>query len=154
MIPSSWIMWFLLSSSGLGESLVGKSVGFLGLGRIGLAIAKRLKPFGIGIVYYTNRTCNPEAEREVDREKKRIKRTSFPTPDVKVGAERLELQDLGAESDLVVVTASLSESTRHIVNREFLASMRSSSYLVNVARGGLVDQEALLASLQSGGNTK
>ena len=73
---------------------------------------------------------------------------------VKVGAERLELQDLAAESDIVVVTASLSESTRHIVNREFLARMRSSSYLVNVARGGLVDQAALLASLQSGGNTK
>lgn len=54
----------------------------------------------------------------------------------------------------MVVTASLSESTRHIVNREFLERMRSSSYLVNVARGGLVDQEALLASLQSGGNDK
>ena len=52
---------------------------------------------------------------------------------------------------LLLVTASLNESTRHIVNAEFLARMRTSSYLVNVARGGLVDQEALLASLQSGG---
>jgi len=118
--------------SGLGESLVGKNVGFLGLGRIGLAIAKRLKPFGIGKVYYTNRTNNKEAEREV-------------------GGERLELLSLAAESDIVVVTASLSESTRHIVDKEFLARMKSSSFLVNVARGGLVDQEALLASLQSGG---
>ena len=55
----------VLVYSGLGESLVGKSVGFLGLGRIGLAIAKRLIPFGIGKVYYTNRTRNPEAEAEV-----------------------------------------------------------------------------------------
>ena len=52
----------------------------------------------------------------------------------------------------MVVTASLSESTRHIVDKEFLARMKSSAFLINVARGGLVDQEALLASLQSGGN--
>ena len=52
----------------------------------------------------------------------------------------------------MVVTASLSESTRHIVDKEFLARMKSSGFLINVARGGLVDQEALLASLQSGGN--
>lgn len=64
----------------------------------------------------------------------------------------MELYSLAAESDIVIVTASLSSSTRHIVSKEFLAQMRSSSFLVNVARGGLVDQDALLASLQSGGN--
>ena len=64
----------------------------------------------------------------------------------------MELYSLAAESDIVIVTASLSPSTRHIVSKEFLAQMRSSSFLVNVARGGLVDQDALLDSLQSGGN--
>ena len=67
MRKSSLFSMMSLLFSGLGESLVGKSVGFLGLGRIGLAIAKRLIPFGIRKVYYTNRTDNKEAEREVGR---------------------------------------------------------------------------------------
>ena len=47
------------------ESLVGKTIGFIGLGRIGLAIAQRLKPFGIGEIVYSNRKNNEEAEAEV-----------------------------------------------------------------------------------------
>ena len=51
------------------------------------------------------------------------------------------LQELAAVSDILVVAASLSEETRNIVDEEFLGRMKSSSYLINISRGGLVDQE-------------
>ena len=62
----------------------------------------------------------------------------------------MELQELAAVSDILVVAASLSEETRNIVDKEFLGRMKSSSYLINISRGGLVDQEALLAALTGG----
>ena len=60
------------------------------------------------------------------------------------------LQELAAVSDILVVAASLSEETRNIVDEEFLGRMKSSSYLINISRGGLVDQEALLTALTGG----
>ena len=61
----------------------------------------------------------------------------------------MSLEDVASVSDVVIVSASLNESTKHIVNENFLAKMKKTSYLVNVSRGGLVDQEALLDALQS-----
>ena len=63
---------------------------------------------------------------------------------------RLGLSELAAVSDILVVTASLSEETTHIVDTEFLSRMRSSAYLINISRGGLVDQEALIKALTVG----
>ena len=61
----------------------------------------------------------------------------------------MSLEDVASVSDVVIVSASLNESTKNIVNENFLAKMKKTSYLVNVSRGGLVDQEALLDALQS-----
>ena len=61
----------------------------------------------------------------------------------------MSLEDVASVSDVVIVSASLNESSKHIVNANFLAKMKKTSYLVNVSRGGLVDQEALLDALQS-----
>ena len=63
---------------------------------------------------------------------------------------RLGLSELAAVSDILVVTASLSEETTHIVDAEFLSRMRSSAYLINISRGGLVDQRALITALTGG----
>ena len=65
---------------------------------------------------------------------------------------RVSLAKLAAVSDILVVAASLTQETENIVNAEFLGNMKSTAFLINISRGGLVDQEALLASLQSGGN--
>ena len=53
-------------------------------------------------------------------------------------------------SDIVIVSASLNDSTKTIVDAEFLAKMKPSSFLINISRGGLLDQDALLTALQSG----
>ena len=63
---------------------------------------------------------------------------------------RVGLHELAAVSDILIVAASLSQETRNIVDGEFLGRMKSSSYLINISRGGLVDQEALLQALTGG----
>ena len=116
--------------SGLGDSLQGATCGFLGLGRIGLGTARRLWPFGVRRILYCGRTESAEA--------------------AEVGAERVTMDQLAEQSDVIFVCASLNPSTVNIVNAAFLAKMRPSAYLVNTARGGLVDQEALVAALTAG----
>jgi len=116
--------------TGLGDSLVGKTVGILGLGRIGLATVQRLLPFKISTVYYSNRGNSSLAEE--------------------IGAVRVDLPSLASLSDIVIVCASLNDSSEHIVDKQFLDNMKESSYLINTARGGLVDQEALVEALRTG----
>ena len=62
---------------------------------------------------------------------------------------RVNLAQLAALSDIVVVAASLSQETENIVSAEFLANMKSSAFLINISRGGLVDQEALVTALNT-----
>lgn len=114
----------------LGESLVGKTCGFLGLGKIGLATAHRLLPFGISKLIYTNR--NPTALA------------------LQVGAQHVTLDELAAESDLLFVCASLNPTTEGIVSRSLLSKMRPTTCIINTSRGGLVDQEALVEALEEG----
>ena len=67
-----------------------------------------------------------------------------------VSAVQVSLDNLASLSDIVVVSASLNESTKHIVNRDFLKKMKNSGYLINISRGALVDQEALVEALNEG----
>lgn len=107
-----------------------KTVGILGVGQIALALAPRLKALGMNVVGIT-------------REKRDC-----------AGFDRFEFRDdlLSAVADLdyLVLLVPLEPDTRHIVNEDVLAAMKQGAYLVNIARGGLVDEAALIAALKSG----
>jgi glyoxylate reductase len=123
----SWDMFFML-----GASLQGKTLGVVGLGQIGFATARRARAFGMEIVYTKRTAADPELEAELG------------------GARRLTLDELLAESDVVTIHVPLSDETRHLIDAGRLAAMRSSAYLVNTARGPVVDEAALAAALEAG----
>ncbi len=111
----------------LGGELEGKTVGFVGYGRIAREIARRLGPFGVHTVAF-----DPYVKAPVD------------------ATELLSLDDLLARADVVSVHAALTPENHHLLNRDRLRRMKKGAYLVNVARGALVDEAALLEALDSG----
>ena len=114
----------------LGGDLHHTTLGIVGLGRIGAAIARRGAGFRMDLLY-TGRTRKPELEAEL-------------------GIAFRPLEALLAESDHVVLAASLTDETRHLVDARRLRSMKSTATLVNVARGALVDHDALADALAAG----
>lgn len=120
-----WKPWFLL-----GRDLTGKTLGIVGLGAIGMAVARRALGFGMRIVY-NSRQRKPEAEAEL-------------------GVEWRELPALLAESDYVSLHMALNDETRGMIGVAELAGMKQDAVLINTARGGVVDQAALVAALRDG----
>ena len=118
---SGWSTGFFL-----GSDLSRATVGIVGLGPIGQAVAKRVTAFGARVIAW-NRT-----PREID------------------GVESVSLDELFAQADIVSIHAALTEDTRHLVSAERLAQMKDGATLINTARGGLVDEEALINELDSG----
>lgn len=116
----------------LGTSLSGKRLGILGMGRIGKAVAGRASAFGMEIVY------NNRNRLSVDEEQL-------------YSARYVSLDELFAHSDVVSINAPLTPETYHIVDAERLAQMKPTSFLINTARGPLVDEKALVEALRSGG---
>ncbi|GFO26913.1 glyoxylate reductase/hydroxypyruvate reductase-like [Plakobranchus ocellatus] len=114
-----------------GQDVCGSVVGIVGLGRIGLAIAKRLAAFEVSKIVYTGRAPKPES-------------ADF------IGAEFLSFDELLKQSDFVIVSCSANESTKHLFNAEAFRKMKSTSIFVNVSRGVVVDQKALYEALKSG----
>ncbi|HZF00012.1 MAG TPA: D-glycerate dehydrogenase [Planctomycetota bacterium] len=111
----------------LGTELPGKVLGVVGAGRIGQAVARKARTFGMSAVYWS-RTPKPELEDAT-------------------GASPRELEVLLRESDIVVLTVSLTKDTQHLIGAPQLALMKPTSYLVNIARGPVVDEAALAAAL-------
>lgn len=105
----------------------GKTLGILGLGRIGLAVAKRAEACGMTIAY-----CN-----------------TSPRQDTRYAYHRT-VGDLAAAADVLMITAAATASTRSIVDAGVLAALGPEGYLINIARGSLVDEEALIAALRQG----
>lgn len=125
--PWSWDMFFLL-----GSSLAGKTLGVIGLGAIGRATAQRARAFGMEIVYTGPRRAAAEVEAELG------------------GARYLELDDLLATADVVSIHSPLTPQTRHLIDTTRLQKMRPDAYLVNTARGPIVDEAALATALEQG----
>ncbi|KHL03986.1 2-hydroxyacid dehydrogenase [Sinomonas humi] len=121
-----WGMFFLL-----GSSLQGKTLGVVGMGGIGQATARRAKAFGMEIVYQSRSELDPGIAADL-------------------GARRLDLDELLAVSDVVSLHCPYGPATHHLIGAEQLTAMKSSAYLVNTARGPIVDEAALASALREG----
>jgi glyoxylate reductase len=115
----------------LGFDLAGKTLGIYGMGRIGRAVARRALAFGMRIIHHSRTPLSPEDARAL-------------------GTEAVSFDNLLAWSDVVSLHAPLTEETRHAFDRGALGRMRRGAYLVNTARGALVDQAALVDALRDG----
>ncbi|NXN19086.1 GRHPR reductase, partial [Indicator maculatus] len=124
-----WTTWKPLWMCGYGLSE--STVGIIGLGRIGQAVARRLKPFGVRRFLYSGSRPRPESAAEF-------------------GAEYVPLIRLAEESDFVVVTCSLTPATQGMCNRDFFSRMKKTSVFVNTSRGAVVNQEDLHEALAQG----
>lgn len=119
----SWGMHFML-----GSSLQGKRVGIVGLGGIGRRVAERARAFGMEIAYHQRRAAPAEVEAAL-------------------GAERMPLERLLAESDAVSLHCPLTPETHHLIGAAELEAMKPTAVLVNAARGPVVDERALAEAL-------
>jgi len=113
----------------LGQSLYGKTLGIVGMGRIGQALARRALASGMKIVYNNRNRLSPELEQLYQ-------------------AEQLELGKLLEVSDVVSLHTPLTRETFHLIGRNGLQKMKQTAILINTARGPVVDEEALIEALQ------
>ncbi|ADG15757.1 Gluconate 2-dehydrogenase [Paraburkholderia atlantica] len=114
-----------------GLDVQGKTIGIVGLGRIGGAVARRAA-LGFNMkVLYSNRSANRHAEEAY-------------------GARRVELAELLAQSDFVCLQVPLTQETRHLIGAAELRAMKKSAILINASRGATVDEPALIDALQNG----
>ncbi|MGB9885035.1 MAG: 2-hydroxyacid dehydrogenase, partial [Methanomassiliicoccales archaeon] len=112
----------------LGHEVYGKTIGIIGLGDIGTAVARRAKGFGMRILYH-NRKRNIDGEREV-------------------GAVYVPLETLLRESDFVTIHVPLTQETFHLIGEKEIGLMKKNAILINVARGEVVDEKALISALK------
>ncbi|TIB68735.1 hypothetical protein E3P77_00921 [Wallemia ichthyophaga] len=119
----------LLMAGQLSEN---KTLGFLGFGRIAQATMHRLVPFGIKKVIYTDSGRTDRSARDAELSK---------TYDIEI--KRVDLSTLAQDSDALILLAAMTADMKHIINRDFLNNMKKTSFVVNVARGPLIDTYAL-----------
>jgi glyoxylate reductase len=120
-----WLGWG--PTDRLGRGLSGKALGIVGMGRIGSAVARRARAFGMAI-HYHNRRPVPDSEARY-----------WP-----------DLDSMLAAMDVVSLNAPYGPDTRHLIDRRRLALIRPDAWLINAARGGLVDEDALADALAEG----
>lgn len=113
----------------LGRDVARTTLGIVGIGRIGMAVARRAAGFDMDVLY-TARSAKPDADR--------------------AGYKHVDLPELLANADHVVAAVALNDDTRGLIGTDELASMKPSASLINIARGPVVDTDALVAALESG----
>jgi glyoxylate reductase len=114
----------------LGQDIHHKTIGIVGFGRIGQAVARRAKGFGMRVIYRDAVPLPPQVEAET-------------------GAERVGLEQLLRESDFVSIHTNLTEETRHLFDAGAFALMKPTAVLVNTSRGPVVDESALADALEN-----
>lgn len=124
--PWAWAMDFML-----GSGLQNKTLGIVGLGGIGQATARRARAFGMAIAYSGRRRADPAVEEELG------------------GARWMDLDELLSVADVISLHCPLTPETRHLISADALAAMKPTAYLVNTARGPVVDEAALVEALGS-----
>jgi glyoxylate reductase len=121
----SWNTFFML-----GAGLQRKTLGVVGLGAIGSAVARRARAFGMDVIYNAP-SRKPDAEAEL-------------------GAHFADFYDLLASADVVSLHCPLTDETHHLVDARAFSGMKPTAYLVNTTRGPVVDEEALVQALRTG----
>jgi glyoxylate reductase len=112
----------------LGSGLQGKTLGVIGLGRIGLAVAERAVAFGMNVIF-TTRSAETKAQSRF---------------------ERVSFEELLVRGDIISIHCPLTPETHRLFDAATLASMKARAYLINTSRGAVVDEEALAEALRSG----
>lgn len=114
----------------LGREVHSSTLGIVGLGNIGRQVARRARGFGMRVLYRNRRRR--------------------PTDEDELGVEYVSLDDLLKNSDYVVLTCPLTEETKHLINAQALRKMKPTAALINIARGPVVDTDALFEALRTG----
>ncbi|MFM5884881.1 MAG: 2-hydroxyacid dehydrogenase [Novosphingobium sp.] len=125
-----WTGW--APSAMLGRCIGGKRLGIVGMGRIGQAVAHRARAFGMEVVYHNRHRLPPSIENMFG------------------ASYEPDLEKLIAEADILTLHCPAGADTHHLLNAARLAEMKPGAYVINTARGDLIDEEALIAALQEG----
>jgi glyoxylate reductase len=116
----------------LGHRINGKRLGIIGLGRIGQAVARRARSFGMSIHYHNRHPVHPEIEQELE------------------ATYWQDIDQMISRMDIISINCPYTPETHHLLSRDRLSKMPNHSYLVNAARGGIVDETALTELLAQG----
>lgn len=114
----------------LGVELTGKTLGIIGMGNIGRGVAKRAQAFGMEIIYHNRTRLDEKTEQEY-------------------GARYVSFDEIVKQSDFLSLNLSYNPSMHHMIGAKEITSMKPGAYLINAARGPLVDEAALLEALQN-----
>lgn len=125
---SNGLQWGVLEN--LGQTLYGKTLGIIGMGRIGQALARRAMACGMNVVYYNRTRLTPELE------------TTYQT-------RRLKLEELLTISDVISLHTPLTDQTWHLIDIDSLKLMKPTAIIINAARGSVIDESALVEALQN-----